>query len=126
MLSIGYAAPELIHALEAGERSVVADPSMDMWALGVIAYELLTCTSVFPYGESKQGAMDQLAGRKQLPWETSDKDEKLSRLRRLKGTVLQLLHRDPAQRPTAKQVVNSWNHFFDSTTAETMEAPPPA
>jgi hypothetical protein len=37
--SIGYAALEVIHALEHGEHSGVADPAMDIRALGVIAFD---------------------------------------------------------------------------------------
>ena len=42
-----YAAPEVAAAAEAGARSVVVTPAMDAWALGVVAFELLTRQSAF-------------------------------------------------------------------------------
>ena len=44
--SLAYAAPETIAAAERKERVVVADPAVDVWALGVMAYELFTRTRV--------------------------------------------------------------------------------
>lgn len=39
--TLEYAAPEVVAASDAGE-TIAAQPSVDAWALGVIAYELLT------------------------------------------------------------------------------------
>ena len=44
--SLAYAAPETIEAAERKDRTVVADPAVDVWALGVMAYELFTRTRV--------------------------------------------------------------------------------
>ena len=44
--SLAYAAPETIAAAERKERVVVADPAVDVWSLGVMAYELFTRTNV--------------------------------------------------------------------------------
>jgi hypothetical protein len=38
---------------------------------------------------------------------------KLTKLRRLKGTILACLSRDAAQRPSARELINSWERFFD-------------
>lgn len=45
--TLAYAAPEVVEALEGG-RKVVASAAQDMWALGVIAFEMLTGSSAFP------------------------------------------------------------------------------
>lgn len=42
-----YAAPETIAAVEAGEASVRANEAVDCWALGVMAFELLTRRPAF-------------------------------------------------------------------------------
>jgi serine/threonine protein kinase len=123
MLSIGYAAPETVHALEAGERTVAVSPAVDMWALGVIAFELLTGAPTFAYGESREGALAKLAGRTALPWEAGaeGRDAKLTKLRRLKGTILACLDRDPAARPSARALLDTWNRFWDAAETEAPE-----
>lgn len=120
MFSIGYAPPEIVHALERGENAIVADPAADMWALGVIAFELLTNTPVFEYGTSKKAAFDIITGRGKFPWEGENSHELLSMLRRLKGTILSCLDRDAAKRPSAAALVSSWNHFFDVTGTQNV------
>ena len=42
-----YAAPEVVTASAAGGATVTADTGVDAWALGVIAFELLTRRPVF-------------------------------------------------------------------------------
>ena len=42
-----YAAPEVIMAANEGFKAVTADPAMDAWALGVMAFELLTGRPIF-------------------------------------------------------------------------------
>ena len=42
-----YAAPEVIHAFLAGEKHIEASPALDAWALGVMAFELLTDAAAF-------------------------------------------------------------------------------
>jgi Protein kinase domain len=41
-LSISYAAPEAIVAYRSGQKTHVANPALDIWSLGVMAFELLT------------------------------------------------------------------------------------
>jgi serine/threonine protein kinase len=115
--SIAYAAPEVIEAYEQNDRLIVADPAIDIWALGVIAFELLTNVPSFAPGTNKQTALDIIAGRGQFPWEKPGNQELLSRLRRLKGTILSCLDRNASKRPTAASLVKSWNCFFDSNTS---------
>ena len=45
--TLTYAAPEVVHALVAGERVIHASPALDAWALGVMAFELLTGAPAF-------------------------------------------------------------------------------
>ena len=45
--TLSYAPPEVLVAAEAGHGGIVADASQDVWALGVVAFELLTGTKAF-------------------------------------------------------------------------------
>lgn len=42
-----YAAPEVVRAYKLGSGRVTADPAQDAWALGVMAFELLTGKPAF-------------------------------------------------------------------------------
>lgn len=52
--TLGYAAPEVAIALTAGMEVVQAEPAMDAWAIGVIAFELLTGRPAFRMEHGKQ------------------------------------------------------------------------
>ena len=52
-VSLGYASPELIVARNGGAKTVVADPAVDVWALGVTSIELLTGQSTFSRDSEK-------------------------------------------------------------------------
>jgi serine/threonine protein kinase len=94
-----YAAPEIIKAAESSRRSVVVDASADVWALGVIALELVTRERAFPEfpGDAdiaeaerfKNVICDCLLGRKKFPWEGDGAEARHvgEELRSLKRTV---------------------------------------
>ena len=114
-LSLKYAAPEVLHALEAGSSTVIVDPAVDIWALGVIAFELLTEEPAFS-AQTMSAAKDAIAGRVPLPWEAEAPEarQRLEQLRRLRRTVLRCLARNPAERPTASALLRTWDHMFDN------------
>lgn len=107
--SLNYAAPETVAAHESGARTIVADAAADVWALGVLAYELLAQRRVFPVTTSAQAVRDALSGRAPLPWETREP----AALRTLKRSVLACLCRDAAARPAAADVVATWRNLLD-------------
>lgn len=118
--SLKYAAPEVVHALEAGEKAIRVEPAVDVWAIGVIAFELLTGERAFPSHtgarDGDQAVQDAIAGRALLPWEgaSAAARERLDKLRGLRRTVLRCLDRDASKRPSAASLLNSWDHAFDN------------
>ena len=119
-LSLLYAAPESLHALEAGQRTTVTDPATDMWALGVISFELLTASRAFSRSMNADEVRAAIAGRTNLPWETHDfRKKSVPELRMLRRTVMSCLNRDPARRPSSTALLQSWNGLFDHATKGT-------
>lgn len=114
-----YAAPEVIGVYEARQPVIRVSAALDIWALGVMAYELLTDTPVFDKYTQQKDILGQLAGRDYLPWEDpATKEAKLRQLRMLKRSLVKCLARDPAQRPSAAELLSSWEKLFDSLGAD--------
>ena len=110
-----YAAPEVLVAYEAREPLIKVDPAMDIWALGVMAYELLTDEPVFHRLCKQPEMIDRIVGRRPLPWEDEEtRDAGLRKLRMLKRTITKCLSRDAAQRPSAAELLDNWENMFDA------------
>eukprot|EP00892_Ulva_mutabilis_P008918 jgi/Ulvmu1/6399/UM003_0027.1 len=126
-------APRVAHAVESGDRTVPVAAVVDMRAVGVIAWELLTGSRAFPAprtsavvrsaGQPRPAAdaavLATLGGRAPLPWErgAARAAGRLRMLRGLQRTVLRCLDRDPARRPSAVALLQSWDHVFDDMRA---------
>jgi serine/threonine protein kinase len=105
----------VLHAFENGEKTILASPALDIWAIGVIAYELLTDRPVFDRYTSREEVISQLVGRKPLPWEDhATKEESLRKLRMLKRSITKCLSREPKERPSAQELLDSWEKLFDT------------
>ena len=97
-----YASPEQMRGKRVG-------PPSDVFSLGVVAWELLLGDHPFP-GEERarmaatiQGQLKPLRGRR-LP-------------RRLGALLRAMLHRDPAKRPTSRQVADALGHHLAGKSA---------
>ena len=117
--SLQHAAPEILAAVEAGETSIETSAAADIWALGIIAYELLTNSRAFGLGTTRAIITAQVLGREAAPWEQEARAVG-AKLRGLRRSVMACLQRDPEQRPTAAQLVEGWEHMFD--TAQTRSS----
>eukprot|EP00892_Ulva_mutabilis_P000483 jgi/Ulvmu1/10435/UM062_0032.1 len=113
-----YAAPEIIRAAVEKRHSVKASAAMDAWALGVMAFELLTGHSVFDHQEpDMKRVYAQLLGEEPLPWEGERLTAALRKsLGIFRTNVLRLLDRSPAKRMTMQQFANACDAIFDSRT----------
>jgi serine/threonine protein kinase len=101
-----YAPPEAINAYEAGTDITVA-PSLDIWAVAVIAYECLTCCPAFGSFGAMEEACECARGLQPYPWEqpTEELVEEW-RKSRLRALFSDALSRDPALRPTAQALLD--------------------
>jgi len=111
--SLQYAAPEILAAVEAHETAIETAAAADIWALGIIAFELLTNSRAFPIGTTRQAITDQVLGREAAPWEQNPRAVGAA-LRGMRKSVLWCLQRDPKRRPTSAQLVEGWEHMFDT------------
>jgi serine/threonine protein kinase len=121
IFSLQYAPPEFVRAVQARAESVVAAGAVDVWALGVIAFELLAGTPVFPPGTPAKAMVETLEGKRPLPWEEDAAARRLlPRLQALERSVLTCLARESEGRPSAQAVLGAWTGLFESVTGTTV------
>ena len=97
--------PELQKACDRKQDAMEASTAADIWAFGVMGYEILTEKSAFAPGMPRGTMRRMLIGRAPLPWEdhsnSADLTDDISD-NELKGIVLSCLARKPDIRPTAE------------------------
>jgi serine/threonine protein kinase len=114
--SLAYTAPEILASVGGSNPpSAMASTAADMWALGIVAFELLNNDKAFPEGTPPEAIHTALSGHAPLPWEdgASGAAEKREKMRGMQRLVMPCLSRDPAMRPTAAAVLHSWHNMFD-------------
>lgn len=113
--SLLYTPPEVAHAYAAQEPSIVASTAADMWAIGVIAYEMLTGAPAWPASATREAIIASLLGEAPLPWEAAS-EATTRKLLRMRGPILECLSRDPEQRPSVEQLAAVMYSIFLSAT----------
>ena len=58
--TVKYAAPETIRAFRRGEETVTAHPAVDVWAFGMMCFELLTHQPFYDVGTTADDVLDVL------------------------------------------------------------------
>ena len=67
--TVKYAAPETIRTFRRGEETVTAHPSVDVWAFGMICFELLTHQKFYGVGKTADDVLALLESDELLPSE---------------------------------------------------------
>ena len=102
--TLAYAPPDVVAAVHSNHRIEVS-PALDMWAVGVMAYEAVVGhRALTALSAIKQCA----AGTRPFPWELrAEEQESAWRKSRLRGLLARCLSRDPVQRPSAAALAAS-------------------
>ncbi|WIA44519.1 hypothetical protein OEZ86_007258 [Tetradesmus obliquus] len=104
-----YVSPEVAQAVVGGAVSIIAEPSWDLWGIGIIMWELATGQRYFPPEWSMDGGRrmwSALCGFEPLPHELIDISTMRGVDRGVMKLVRRLLQRDPALRPTPRQLLS--------------------
>ena len=104
-----FAPPELGQIITTGQTHFVVSGAVDVWALGIMAWTLLTGS--LPY-VSDEELVPKLLGHQLYPWEEKIDANTNFKLGILKPAVLSMLNRDPEKRATIHQVHNEWNSLM--------------
>lgn len=85
----------------------------------MIAWELFTKRKFYGPAPDFKWVVRVLMGDEPLPSEVPLQPDVKERLgnSRFRNTFLSMLSRDPTQRPTVSQLLNSWNSVFSQTTS---------
>jgi serine/threonine protein kinase len=109
--TLAYAAPEVVLAFS--EKCYLSvHPSLDIWALGVVAYECLASFDVQAYFKSMAHVERCARGTEAYPWELPAELQPVSwRSSRAKDILLPCLERDFRKRPAAGLLLSQLVRF---------------
>eukprot|EP00892_Ulva_mutabilis_P000976 jgi/Ulvmu1/1087/UM106_0003.1 len=101
--TLAYAAPEVTAASHRNDKRMECRAALDVWSLGVIAFELLTGAPAYDLmEEGAPGVAARLLGEAPLPWEGMADEGLLQRLGTCVEPVLNLLQREPSKRTSMR------------------------
>ena len=115
--TLRFAPPELAIALSKREKVFTAHESADIWAVGVMAYEMITGETLFPPGASAEDMKAILTGQQPFAHEVSP--ELMSKLGRLRRVVQSMLSRNPSERPSILHISRKLDDMAMATGATT-------
>jgi serine/threonine protein kinase len=123
--TLEYASPEVIRAVGAMRAHYVAcRPSMDIWSMGVIVFEVLTGKAFFPMEYNRDAMKDGLMGVEPLPVEEDPRlFSRIPAEASLRQTVKAMLSRDTEKRPTAATVGRVMRECLKEITGEAPLTP---
>ena len=104
-----FAPPELGQIIMKGQSHFVVSGAVDVWALGIMAWTLLTGSLPYVCGDE---LMPKLLGQQLFPWEEKMDAKTNFKLGLLKPAVLSMLNRDPEKRATIHEVHTEWNSLL--------------
>eukprot|EP00892_Ulva_mutabilis_P010845 jgi/Ulvmu1/8132/UM040_0028.1 len=112
--SLYYAPPEVVQAYDGGRKTTLCAAAADVWALGVICWELLTKQRFYGAGARSHTVIAQLCGRAALPTEGTICSDLCRRLggSRLCASILAMLSRAPEHRPSVGELLHQWKSVF--------------
>ena len=116
---MGYSPPEAVTMQLEGVRTWTTQFSIDMWSFGVIAFELLTGTSVLPHGQTLVTESAKTARGAPFPWEDTTAPMYPSMMRKLgfmHDSLLLMLKRNPLERPLLREVITMWRRQLRQET----------
>lgn len=115
-----YASPEAVQGDLFDVAGAAADPAMDMWALGAIAFEIFTAQGLFSRKSyTDNDVINMLLGFDRLPSESQPAFWRQIRDTAAQRLVQNLLRRVPEQRSTINEVLASpiFNSFTQTSRA---------
>jgi hypothetical protein len=111
-----YTAPEVAAAMPPGRSPFgISTRAADIWAVGVIMYELLTNDLLVHPDKPCEPMYQALIGKVPLPWESGADgyEERRRQLGTLRRLVMPCLERNPEERPDAGHLLQQWWHLCD-------------
>lgn len=137
-ISTRWTPPEILKARDRKHESFTVDTAADIWAFGIMGYELLTGNTAFPPGLPRGTIRRMLHGKAPLPWEdhanSSELTDELTD-NEVKGLVLSCLARSPSIRPPAAALAATLQKLVEAskpppsaapTSGGSTNSPPPA
>ena len=113
--SLQYAPPELAWAIATKQKSATVSGAGDVWALGIMAWTLLT--GISPYTQGVE-IMPKLLGEQAFPWERPLNNETRYKIGILAPSVRSMLNRDPKMRATTDELLAAWTTLFHHDAPE--------